>query len=224
MGAPLPTLPNDARAMTPELWPWVALVALGLYHGINPAMGWLFAVALGLHRKSQRIVLLSLVPIALGHAVSVAVVLAAVLIIGLVVDRAILNQLAGGVLIAWALWHALYGHRRRPVAAWKPALLGSGLWYFLWRPPHAAGLMLVPALLPLCSSSVAASPLMSQAAIPIAVAALALHTAAMLATIAVISLAVYNWIGVGFLRRGWINLDLVWIAALLACGIALLMG
>jgi len=82
----------------------------------------------------------------------------------------------------------------------------------------------LPALLPLCSSSVAASPLTSQAAIPIAVAALALHTAAMLATIAVISLAVYNWIGVGFLRRGWINLDLVWIAALLACGIALLMG
>jgi hypothetical protein len=208
--------------MTAELWPWVALVALGLYHGVNPAMGWLFAVALGLHRKSQRIVLLSLVPIALGHAVSVAVVLAAVLIIGLVVDRAILNQLAGGVLIAWALWHALYGHRRRPVVGMQTGLLGLALWSFLMATAHGAGLMLVPALLPLCSSSVAASPLMSQAAIPIAVAALALHTAAMLATIAVISLAVYNWIGVGFLRRGWINLDLVWIAALLTCGIALL--
>ena len=210
--------------MTPEQWPWVALVALGLYHGINPAMGWLFAVALGLHRKSQRIVLISLVPIALGHAASVAIVLAAVLIVGLVVDRAILNHLAGGVLIAWALWHALYGHRRRPVVGMQTGLLGLALWSFLMATAHGAGLMLVPALLPLCSSSGAASPLMSGSAIPIAVAALALHTAAMLATIAVISLAVYNWIGVGFLRRGWINLDLVWIAALLACGIALLMG
>src|ERR1700730_6418223 len=98
--------------MTAELWPWVALVALGLYHGVNPAMGWLFAVALGLHRKSQRIVLLSLVPIALGHAVSVAVVLAAVLIIGLVVDRAILNQLAGGRWSACkpAFWGSRFGH------------------------------------------------------------------------------------------------------------------
>jgi hypothetical protein len=224
MGAPLPTLPNGAQPMTPEQWPWVALVALGLYHGINPAMGWLFAVALGLHRKSQRIVLISLVPIALGHAVSVAVVLAAVLIVGLVVDRAILNQLAGAALIAWALWHGLYGHRRRPVVGMQTGLLGLALWSFLMATAHGAGLMLVPALLPLCSSSMAASPLTSQAAIPIAVAALALHTAAMLATIAVISLAVYNWIGVGFLRRGWINLDLVWIAALLACGIALLVG
>jgi hypothetical protein len=224
MGAPLPTLPNGAQPMTPEQWPWVALVALGLYHGINPAMGWLFAVALGLHRKSQRIVLISLVPIALGHAVSVAVVLAAVLIVGLVVDRAILNQLAGAALIAWALWHGLYGHRRRPVVGMQTGLLGLALWSFLMATAHGAGLMLLPALLPLCSNSVAASTLTSQAAIPIAVAALALHTAAMLATIAVISLAVYNWIGVGFLRRGWINLDLVWIAALLACGIALLVG
>jgi hypothetical protein len=210
--------------MTPELWPWAALIALGLYHGVNPAMGWLFAVALGLHRKSQRIVLVSLVPIALGHAVSVAVVLAAVLIVGLVVDRAILNQLAGAALIAWALWHGLYGHRRRPVVGMQTGLLGLALWSFLMATAHGAGLMLVPALLPLCSNSVAASPLTSQAAIPIAVAALALHTAAMLVTIAVISLAVYNWIGVGFLRRGWINLDLVWIAALLTCGIALLAG
>src|ERR1700737_675655 len=110
--------------MTAELWPWVALVALGLYHGVNPAMGWLFPVAVGLHPNSQPVGLLSLVPIALGHAVSVAVVLAAVLIIGLVVDRSILNQLAGGVLIAWALWHALYGHRRRPVVGMQTGLLG----------------------------------------------------------------------------------------------------
>lgn len=65
-----------------DLWPWIALAGIGLFHGVNPAMGWLFAVALGLHRNSQRIVLLSLVPIAIGHAIAVAAVLAAVLVLG----------------------------------------------------------------------------------------------------------------------------------------------
>jgi hypothetical protein len=204
------------------VWPWVALAGLGAYHGINPAMGWLFAVALGLQRKSRRIVLTSLVPIAFGHAVSVAVVLAAVLIVGLVVDRVILSRLAGGVLIAWAVWHALYGHRQRLVVGMQTGLVGLALWSFLMATAHGAGLMLVPALLPLCSSSIPSSPLMSDATIPIALAALGVHTAAMLATIAVISFAVYNWIGVAFLRRGWVNLDIVWIAALLVCGTVLL--
>src|SRR5207248_819307 len=156
-------------------------------------------------------------PIVVGHAAAVAAVLAGVLILGLVADRIVLTRIAAAVLIGWAAWHALYGHRQRPLVGMQTGLLGLALWSFLMATAHGAGLMLVPALLPLCSSSGAASPLMSQTAIPIAVAALALHTAAMLATIAVISLAVYNWIGVGFLRRGWINLDLVWIAALFAC-------
>jgi hypothetical protein len=204
------------------VWPWVALAGLGAYHGINPAMGWLFAVALGLQRKSQRVVLVSLVPIAIGHAASVAVVLAVVLIIGLVVDRVTLAQVAGIVLIAWAVWHALYGHRQRLVVGMQTGLVGLALWSFLMATAHGAGLMLVPALLPLCASSIASSPLVSDATVPIALAALGVHTAAMLATIAVISFAVYNWIGVGFLRRGWVNLDMVWIAALVMCGTVLL--
>src|SRR5207244_6660235 len=96
-----------------ELWPWLALAGLGLFHGLNPAMGWLFAVALGLHRGSQRTVLLSLIPITLGHAAAVAAVLLAVLTLGLVIDHAMLLLFAALVLIGWALWHALYGHQRR---------------------------------------------------------------------------------------------------------------
>ncbi len=96
-----------------EFWPWLALAGLGLFHGLNPAMGWLFAVALGLQRGSQRIVLLSLVPIAVGHAGAVAAVLLAVVALGLVIDHAMLIRLAAIVLIAWAAWHALYGHRGR---------------------------------------------------------------------------------------------------------------
>src|SRR5512133_482137 len=96
-----------------QLGPWLALAGLGLFHGVNPAMGWLFAVALGLHRHSQNVVLLSLLPIALGHAVSVALVVAAVLALGRVVDHTLLTRLAAVALIGWALWHALYGHRQR---------------------------------------------------------------------------------------------------------------
>src|ERR1700694_4427075 len=96
-----------------ELWPWLALAALGLFHGINPAMGWLFAVALGLHRGSRRVVLLSLVPIALGHAAAVAAVLSAVLALGLFLDHVMLMRAAAILLIGWAVWHAIYGHRQR---------------------------------------------------------------------------------------------------------------
>jgi hypothetical protein len=116
----------------------------------------------------------------------------------------------------------LYGHRQRLVVGMQTGLVGLALWSFLMATAHGAGLMLVPALLPLCASSIPSSSLVSDATIPIALAALGVHTAAMLATIAVISFAVYNWIGVGFLRRGWVNLDMVWIAALVTCGTVLL--
>jgi hypothetical protein len=206
----------------PELWPWLALAALGFYHGINPAMGWLFAVALGLHRKSQNVVLLSLVPIALGHAAAVAAMLAAVLMLGLVVDRVVVSRIAGVVLIGWAVWHALYGHRQRPLVGMQTGLIGLALWSFVMASAHGAGLMLVPVLLPLCASAAPASTLTADGAASLALLAIGVHTAAMLAAIAVISMSVYNWIGVGFLRRGWINLDLIWVGALLACGLALL--
>src|SRR4029077_8861507 len=84
-----------------EVWPWLALAGLGLFHGLNPAMGWLFAVALGLHRGNRRTVLLSLVPITVGHAAAVAAALIAVLALGLVIDHTALLRLAGVVLLGW---------------------------------------------------------------------------------------------------------------------------
>ena len=151
-----------------ELWPWLALAALGLYHGINPAMGWLFAVALGLHRKSQRIVLLSLVPIVVGHAAAVAAVLAGVLILGLVADRIVLTRIAAAVLIGWAAWPALYGHRQRPLVGMQTGLIGLAFWSFLMASAHGAGLMLVPALLPLCAMSASQSQLSADPPLPLA--------------------------------------------------------
>jgi hypothetical protein len=204
-----------------DLWPWLALAGLGLFHGLNPAMGWLFAVALGLHRRSQKVVLLSLLPIALGHAVAIAAVLAAFLALGLLIDHTILMRLAALVLIGWALWHALYGHRQRVRVGMQTGLMGLALWSFLMASAHGAGLMLIPIVAPLCASPTPAQELTS-GAVPIALAALGVHTVAMLATIALIALLVYNIVGVAFLRRGWINLDYIWVAALVVSGVVLL--
>jgi len=210
-------------SVTPtELWPWLALAGLGLFHGLNPAKGWLFAVALGLHRGSQRVVLLSLVPITLGHAAAVAAVLLAVLALGLVIDHAMLLRVAALVLIGWALWHALYGHQRRVRVGMQTGLVGLVLWSFLMASGHGAGLMLIPALQPLCSAVQPAKGATYD--VPIALAALGVHSAVMLATIAAVSLIVYNWTGVDFLRRGWINVDLIWVAVLATCGVILLVS
>jgi hypothetical protein len=165
---------------------------------------------------------LSLVPIALGHAAAVAAVLFAVLMLGTLIDQALLMRLAGVALIGWAAWHALYGHRRRVRIGMQTGLAGLVVWSFLMASAHGAGLMLIPTLQPICASA-AAVPANAGAALPVALAGLGLHSAVMLGTIAAISLTVYRWTGVAFLRRGWINLDLVWIVALAGCGVALLL-
>lgn len=205
-----------------ELWPWLALIGLGCFHGINPAMGWLFSVALGLNRHSRKIVALSWLPIALGHAGAIGLVLLAVLAFGLVVGHATLSRAAAAVLLGWAVWHAIRGHRQRLRVGMQTGLAGLALWSFLMSSAHGAGLMLVPVVLPLCLAGSAAGRLTASGSLPIALAALGVHTAAMLATIAAVSLIVYDCVGLAFLRSGWINLDLIWIAALALCGVLLL--
>jgi hypothetical protein len=201
-------------------WPWLALAGLGFFHGVNPAMGWLFAVALGLHRHSSAVVLLSLLPIALGHALAIALVVFAVLGLGVVIEHGVLLRIAGAILIAWAAWHTVYGRRHRVRVGMQTGFAGLALWSFLMASAHGAGLMLIPALIPLCLSGAAGG--MTAASGTIAILAVALHTGVMLATIALISLVVYEWVGLAFLRTAWINLDLVWILALGFCGALLL--
>jgi hypothetical protein len=209
---------------TTQFWPWAALAGLGIMHGVNPAMGWLFAVALGLYRQQRRVVLLSVVPIALGHAVSVALVLLLFLGFGQVIDRAFMSRAAAALLIAWALWHAVRGHRQRPRVGMQTGFIGLGLWSFLMASTHGAGLMAIPVLLPLCPSDPATHSVAGDGSTSVALAALGVHTLAMLATIMVVSVAVYEWVGVGFLRSGWVNFDLVWTVALLVCGVVLIIA
>jgi hypothetical protein len=98
---------------------------------------------------------------------------------------------------------------------------GLFLWSFLMANAHDAELMLIPAVIPLCLAASPAHTLTSDASVPVALTVLGVHTAAMLLTIGIVSVTVYKWVGVGFLRRGWINLDLVWTLALIVCGILL---
>src|SRR5262245_63722903 len=94
-------------------WSWLALVGLGAFHGLNPAMGWLFAVALGLHQRRRTVVLASLLPIAVGHALAVAAVASAMMILGAVIDQWAIRVAGGVVLIGWAFYHTFYGSRHR---------------------------------------------------------------------------------------------------------------
>jgi len=203
-------------------WPWLVLAGLGAYHGLNPAMGWLFAAALGLHRRSRAVVLWSLVPIALGHALAVAIVVGMVVTAGIVIQPTQLRVMAGAALLGWAAYRLLYGSRHRVRVGMQTGAAGLVLWSFLMAGAHGAGLMALPALIPLCLSAGPARGIAAPGPPLVPFAAVGLHTAAMLAVTGVIAIAVYEWIGVSFLRRGWINLDLVWTVALFATGFLLL--
>ena len=204
------------------LWLWLAIAALGLIHGINPAMGWWLAAALGLNRQTERAVWLSLLPIGFGHALAVAVILFLALALGLILEPGQLARFGAVILFAWAGWHLLYGRHHKLRFGMQIGLGGLFLWSFLMANAHGAGLMLVPAVIPLCLAASPAHELTAGGSLPVALAALALHTGVMLATIGTIAIAVYKWLGVAFLRRGWINFDLVWTIALVACGMILL--
>jgi hypothetical protein len=205
-----------------DAWPWLALVALGLFHGINPAMGWLFAVALGLHRGSQRVVYLSLVPMAIGHAASVAVVAMVVITFGVALDAHALTRSAGVLLLLFAAWHYADGHRRRLRVGMQTGLAGLLLWSFMMASAHGAGLMVVPLLGPICGAAGPNGAAIGGSA-STALAVVALHTGAMFAATAAASAVAYHWVGLAFLRRGWVNFDLLWTIALVVSGAALLL-
>jgi hypothetical protein len=208
--------------VTSDVWPWLALAGLGAFHGLNPAMGWLFAVGLGLHRQSRRVVWLSLVPIAAGHAASIAMVAAAVLMLEFIVDRRVLELAAGAALLGWAIYYALRGHRHRVRVGMTVGMVWLGVWSFLMATGHGAGLMLAPMVIPLCVSASSAAGNVTAGSVPIALAAVAVHTGAMLAVTAAIAGLVYEWIDLAVLRRGWINFDRIWVAVLAAAGVVLI--
>jgi hypothetical protein len=177
-----------------SLWPWIVVAGLGALHGMNPATGWVFAAARGVHARSRAQALQALVPLAAGHAVSVVLVGAAV-VFGLAMDRVVLQILAGGLLVVVALFH-LSGHT--PKMARAPAgQAGLALWSFMMSTAHGAGLMLAPALMPLCFGEGPTRTIPASGSMMLAFAAVGVHTAAMLAVTGLIAVGVCHGVDAG---------------------------
>ena len=206
-----------------ETWPWFAVAALGALHGLNPGMGWLFAVALGLHRQRRSVVYVSLLPIAAGHAISIVTIAGLLAATDYLVAPRLAGVGTGLLLIGWALYHWSFGHRHRVRFGLQVGLFGLAAWSFLMATAHGAGLMLWPALVPLCGSQSIAG-MGVEGSWAAALAGVGLHSAAMLATIAVVAALIYEWFGLAVLRSAWVNVDLVWTLALGATGMALLVA
>ena len=205
-------------------WPWAALAVLGAYHGMNPGMGWLFAVARGLQDQRRSTVLRSLLPIAAGHEASIAVVVGLVTVAQLTIAPRLLPLLAAGALVAFGLL-TLWRRRSHPRGfGMRVGTLGLAAWSFLMSSAHGAGLMLAPLLLQLEVSG--GGPHDAQLLIgPFAPGLLAasLHTTVMLVVMGTIALVVYERYGLGFLRRAWFNMDLIWAVTLVTAGIVTLL-
>src|SRR5262245_17900690 len=132
-----------------QVWPWLSLAALGAFHGLNPAMGWLFAVALGLQERRLRAVTAALGPIALGHALAIGIAAAAVGLLGLVIPQRLLLTLGGIALLAFAAYKVATRFRHPRWLGMRVGPRDLVLWSFLMASAHGAGLMLVPVLVAL---------------------------------------------------------------------------
>lgn len=207
--------------------PWITLTALGAYHGLNPAMGWLFAVGLGLQEQRRRAVVAAFTPIALGHALSVAVVVALVGLLQTVITPGVLALVGGGVLLTFGLYRLITNAAHPKWVGMRVGFRDLTAWSFLMSTAHGAGLMLVPVLLQLNTgghrydhNAHVQHLVTASVALPSAeLLAVGIHTLAMFAVMAVVAVVVYEKLGLRLLRRAWFNLDFLWTGALLLAGV-----
>lgn len=210
-------MPLPILSATPEhLGAWLAIAGFGAYHGLNPAMGWLFALALGLQQDDQRAIWLGMLPITLGHAASIALTAVIIITLHTFISIQALQVFTAVLLLAFGVYKLFnwYRHPRWVGMRVKPFELVG--WSFLMATAHGAGLMLVPALLnvmPAEHAHGAASATLSSASM-----AVSIHTISMLLVMAVIAWIVYKRLGLKVLRKGWLNFDLIWSIALLVVG------
>jgi len=219
------------------MW-WFALLGLGAYHGINPGMGWLFAVALGMQEKRRRAVLAAIPPIALGHALSIGVVVALLWLAEASVPETALRYGAAAILFGFGFYRFVRSRHPRWVGM-RVGFRDLTVWSFLMATAHGAGLMLLPILIGwsgghlsghaahLESVTHAAHLTSSQTSSPGNplgwLAAVGVHTGAYLLVATVIALVVFEKLGLAMLQRAWFNLDLLWVIALMISGIMILL-
>jgi hypothetical protein len=205
-------------------WPWLALILLGAWHGLNPGMGWLFAVALGLQQRSRAAVFAALAPIALGHALAIGMVVLMVYVVGVVVPFRWLQVGCATALFGIALWK-LYRLRHPRWVGMCVNFWDLTLWSWLMASAHGAGLMVIPVLLGakslFCGTALPGANAILSIQPLAATSAVAIHTISHLFVSGLIAWIVYDFIGLTILRRSWINLDLVWCFTLLGAALIL---
>lgn len=207
-----------------DLWPWLAVFGLGLFHGINPAMGWLFAVALGLQEQKRVAVFRALPPIALGHALSIGIIVAAVLLARVSLAHRPLKISAAAILFAFGFYR-LVRSRHPNWVGMRVGFADLTLWSFIMASAHGAGLMLVPFFLGTPAAgdghhqmSHHGTAFANFSAPSLLAASVAVHTLGYLLMTAAVAILVYERLGVAILRRAWFNIDLVWMSALMLTG------
>jgi hypothetical protein len=195
---------------------WVPMLALGAWHGVNPAMGWLFAVALGMQRGKGSAVWAALPPLALGHALAVSAAVSAAALAGLVCDPAVLKWIVAGALLAFGVYRLLRARHPRfggMVVGFRDLVV----WSALMASAHGAGLMVVPFVLRAegaGGAAYASHAMLGMGPAPAAYAT-AVHTLGYLLVTGLVALIVHRYLGLRLLRTHWVNLDLVWAAVLL---------
>jgi hypothetical protein len=200
---------------------WAVLLALGAFHGINPGMGWLFAVALGMQERRRGAVLRALLPLGAGHALAVAAAVGVALAIGAVIPVAWLRWPTAGALFSLGVLRA-FRHRHPRWAGMRVGMGGLTLWSFLMATAHGAGLMVVPVFVGMTMAEGGGymhhMPAASTGA-GTALVVTGVHALGYLVVTALIAVLVFEKLGVGMLRRAWFNLDLIWAATLVATGV-----
>ena len=215
-------------------WPWVALLLLGAAHGINPGMGWLFAVALGMQEQERRAVWRALLPLAAGHTVAIAGTIAAAGMLGLALPVGTLKWLVAATLLGVGVMR-LVSHRHPRWGGMKVGARDLAVWSALMATAHGAGLMALPFVLRASADAAAGGgahaghAAMVHAAMVhteglaggagIGLWATAVHTLGYLLMTGVVAVVVYEKVGLRVLRRAWVNLDVVWAAALVVTAV-----
>jgi len=209
-----------------DLWPWLALVLLGAYHGVNPGMGWLFAVARGFQEGKRRAVIESLIPIAVGHESSVTLAVFLVSAFELVAAPQILRIVGAVALIGFGVYKLAKPLSHPRWVGMRVSRLDLVLWSFLMSTAHGAGLMLFPILMALPTAALDRADEAPGAALGATVvtdlAAVIVHTGATLIVMGAVALIVYDKVGLGVLRRAWVNLDTIWAVAVMGAGLVTL--
>jgi hypothetical protein len=197
---------------------WSAVIAIGAWHGLNPSMGWPLAVAAGLSERRDGAVFATLAPLGAGHFLAMATVLVPFAAAGAAFAWSRPLRLGAGLLVlAFGVYRLFERRHPRWLARVRPTQLA--LWSFLMATAHGAGLMLLPFALGLCAPS-AGWPAGGGNALAGAIAVAAAHTLAMLLAGIAVAWAVYRYVGLGLLTRGWLDLDAAWAASLVIAGTA----